>query len=88
MCVNGFEVRAEERYFAPHVGDHEEKSTKDGDHHGSLAEGESLEVRGAWDWQHGRGEVRGELAGPGKKFDEGLSGLTLCGGSHHSTRVE
>ena len=84
--VEGDESRTEGRDFIPHVCDREEEGREDG-YYGRLAEGEPFDVRGVRDREHSGREVRGELASPSEEADEGLRGLTLRGGGHHSTEV-
>ena len=86
MGVERFEEGVEDRDFAPHVV-HREEQSAEYRYHGSFAEGDPLDIRRRKDGEHGGREVRGELASPGDEVDEGLSGLTTGGGSHHSTRV-
>ena len=86
MGVKGLEGRAKDRDLGSHVFDREYQGAEDGDHSG-LAEGDPFYVGGGEDWEHGGWEVGGELASSGDEIDEGLSGLTAGGGSHHSTTV-
>ena len=86
MGVERFEEGAEDGDFAPHVV-HREEESAEYRYHGSFAEGYSLNIHPSKDGEHGGRKVRGKLAGPGDEVNEGLSGLTTRGGSHHSTRV-
>ena len=85
MEVEAIKGLAKDGELASHVVDREKKGAEYGDN-GGFTEGNCLDVCCGQDWEHGAWEVRGDLACSSDEIDEGLSGLTVGGGSHHSIK--